>query len=88
MEEVTLQSEENERDINIEGVKDFLRGLEILLADKSFPEENIRTDQFIEAMHAWLTDVNGSNNFFEEPNDKFITWADLYTLIRASAIYE
>jgi len=88
MEEVTLQSEEDERDIKIDNLHDFLKGIKILLKDETFPEENINTTSFIEAMHAWLEAFDGRNNLFEEPNDKYITWSDLYKLLQAAAIYE
>ncbi|WP_157743506.1 DUF7660 family protein [Ochrobactrum quorumnocens] len=83
-----MNSEENGQVIEIKSLQDFLGGLKILLADTSFPRENISTFDFVEAMHAWLVDVDGQNSFFEEPNDKYITWSDLFILIQAAAVYE
>ncbi|WP_343565484.1 DUF7660 family protein [Kiloniella sp. b19] len=67
---------------------EFAEALSTLLDDKSFPAENVDTRRFIEAMQAWLKDVEGNNNWFENPSDAHITWSDLYKLLQASAVYE
>lgn len=83
-----MQSEVHNRDVRIRNSKEFCKALTILLNDPDFPEENINTKAFIEAMQAWLEAFEGRNSLFDTPNDHYITWSDLYKLLQASAIYE
>ncbi|KZL12452.1 hypothetical protein PsAD26_02525 [Pseudovibrio sp. Ad26] len=83
-----MRSEDNNRDVKIESTQDFCKALSFLLEDPTFPEENIRTVAFIEAMQAWLEAFEGRNSLFDEPSDRYVTWADLYKLLQAAAIYE
>ena len=72
----------------IRSTLEFADALSTLLRDESFPSENADTRSFIEAMQAWLKDVDGKNSWFEDPNDDYITWSDLFELLQASATYE
>lgn len=74
--------------IEIRSSSEFAKALSTLLDDKSFPLENVDTRRFIEAMQAWLEDVEGNNSWFENPSDAHITWSDLYKLLQAAAVYE
>lgn len=83
-----MQSEGEDENIKITGKHDFLRELGVLLNNGSFPEENTCTLDFLEAMQAWLEAFEGRNTLFEEENDRYITWSDLFKLIQAAGIYE
>jgi len=56
--------------------------------DEGFPQENIRTVDFIEAMQAWLTDTHGGQKFFSDFHEKRVSYRDLLELIRAAGMYE
>lgn len=83
-----LKSEENNRAVEIKTARDFCNALNILLRDPEFPEENLNTKSFVEAMQAWLLAFEGRNSLFDQPCEEYITWADLYKLLQAAAVYE
>ena len=88
MEGRTLRLEGNNQAKKIETSSDFCEALAEILKDKSFPVENTDTRKFIEAMQAWLVDVEGRNGWFDAPSTEHITWSDLHKLLQAAAIYE
>ena len=89
MEVIILQLEEDERNVKIENAKNFRHALDILLNDPNFPEENIKTKSFLEAMQAKLETIEGrESSFLSDLCDYHITWSDLFTLLQASAAYE
>ncbi|WP_170334038.1 DUF7660 family protein [Ruegeria arenilitoris] len=73
---------------DIKSSADFADALSFLLDGESFPAENTDTRRFVEAMQAWLRDVEGNNNWFDKPSDDYITWSDLYKLLQAASVYE
>ena len=67
---------------------EFCSALNELLSKENFPAENKQTNDFIEAMQAWLMDTEGGTSFLDKTDKDSITWNDLLRLIQASAIYE
>lgn len=70
--------------------KEFCEELEKILSNhynEGFPQENIRTVDFIEAMQAWLSIDGGKDCFLDFEKTK-ISYRDLLELIRASGMYE
>ena len=59
-----------------------------LIAEESIVIDNEKTVDFINGMMAWLEDTKGGQRFFEQSGSQAITWTDLITLIRASALYQ
>jgi len=75
---------------NPQNYQEFCISVKYLLEDEDFPSENISTRDFLEAMLAWLNDTSGGSSFFDNTNsdNTHISWSNLLTLLRASAIYE
>ena len=72
----------------IETRQAFLDALQDLLADPDFPAENIRTVDFLGALHAWLTDTDGGAGMLDAPSGQHVTWGDLHRLVIVGAGYE
>ncbi|WP_210772247.1 isoaspartyl peptidase/L-asparaginase [Pseudodesulfovibrio sp. zrk46] len=81
-----------EEDVNTrpcKDYKDFCAKIHLLLKDPSFPIENIKTVDFLEAMNAWLISTKGGSSFdFDTDSPESITWEDLTQLIHAASMYE
>ena len=67
---------------------EFCQEIKILAREKMDCHQNKSTDEFLEAMEAWLKDTKGGKNFFHDCFDDKISWVDLLTLLKASYIYE
>lgn len=66
----------------------FIQSLSSLLDEEEFPRENVSTRRFIGAMQSWLEDTDGGDGFFDQLNEEYLLWDDLYKLLQAAGMYE
>lgn len=50
--------------------------------------ENVTLDQYLEAMEAWVSDMDGYDSITHQPNPKQPSWKTIADMLYASRMYE
>ncbi|WP_204015682.1 DUF7660 family protein [Sphaerimonospora thailandensis] len=66
----------------------FIQGLRLNLREDSSSWENVSLDGYLEAMSAWLEDLEGLMNNKGHPVPENPSWALIAEMLQAAAVYE